>query len=65
MATWRALVPPMLEWMTPRLAQAKLHPELYAGPGAPHPVGNVRPAPSGATAAATPSASRPGATPSK
>ena len=65
MATWRALVPPMLEWMTPRLAQAKLHPLLFAGPGSPHPVGDVRPAPSGASPAATPSAARPGPTPSK
>jgi enterochelin esterase-like enzyme len=64
MATWRALVPPMLEWMTPRLAQAKLHPQLYAGPGAPQPVHNVRPAPVGASPAATPSASGTAATPS-
>jgi enterochelin esterase-like enzyme len=27
MATWRALVPPLLEWMTPRLEQAALHPQ--------------------------------------
>ncbi len=27
MATWRDLVPPMLEWMTPQLQQAALHPE--------------------------------------
>jgi enterochelin esterase-like enzyme len=27
MATWRALVPPLLEWMTPRLTQAALHPQ--------------------------------------
>jgi enterochelin esterase-like enzyme len=26
MATWRALVPPLLEWMTPRLAYAERHP---------------------------------------
>ena len=26
MTTWRALVPPLLEWMTPKLAQAALHP---------------------------------------
>jgi enterochelin esterase-like enzyme len=26
MATWRALVPPLLEWMTPNLEQAALHP---------------------------------------
>jgi len=25
MTTWRALVPPLLEWMTPKLAQAALH----------------------------------------
>jgi enterochelin esterase-like enzyme len=28
MATWRALVPPMLEWMTPRLAYAERHPAI-------------------------------------
>src|SRR2546429_6860743 len=28
MATWRALVPPLLEWMTPRLAYAGRHPAL-------------------------------------
>jgi enterochelin esterase-like enzyme len=28
MATWRALVPPLLEWMTPRLAYAERHPAL-------------------------------------
>ena len=26
MTTWRALIPPLLEWMTPRLARAALHP---------------------------------------
>ncbi|HXZ76886.1 MAG TPA: hypothetical protein VEH31_39275, partial [Streptosporangiaceae bacterium] len=26
MTTWRALVPPLLEWMTPKLARAALHP---------------------------------------
>jgi hypothetical protein len=26
MTTWRALVPPLLEWMTPRLTRAALHP---------------------------------------
>jgi enterochelin esterase-like enzyme len=62
MATWRALVPPLLEWMTPRLAQAELHPLLYAGPGAAHPVGNVRPTPPVASPAATPPASRHAAT---
>jgi enterochelin esterase-like enzyme len=28
MATWRALIPPMLEWMTPRLAYAERHPAI-------------------------------------
>ena len=28
MATWRALVPPLLAWMTPRLAYAQRHPAL-------------------------------------
>jgi enterochelin esterase-like enzyme len=32
MATWRALVPPLLEWMTPRLAYAQRHPAM-AGEG--------------------------------
>jgi hypothetical protein len=27
MATWRALIPPLLEWMTPNLEQAALHPQ--------------------------------------
>ena len=54
MATWRALVPPLLEWMTPQLAQAQLHPQQFPGPGAAqHPAGNVRPVPS--SPAATPS----------
>jgi enterochelin esterase-like enzyme len=65
MATWRALVPPLLEWMTPRLARAELDPQQYAGAAAPHPVGNVRPTPPGASPAATPSASHPGTTRSK
>jgi enterochelin esterase-like enzyme len=65
MATWRALVPPMLEWMTPRLAAAQLHPLQYAGPSTAPRVGNVRPTPSGASPAATPSPSRPGTTRSK
>jgi enterochelin esterase-like enzyme len=39
MTTWRALVPPLLEWMTPKLAQAALHPSpAKAGPGATSPV---------------------------
>ena len=62
MATWRALVPPMLEWMTPRLAQAQLNPKQYAGLDYPRPAGNVRPAPPVASQAATPPASRPGTT---
>jgi enterochelin esterase-like enzyme len=28
MATWRALIPPLLEWMTPRLAYAERHPAV-------------------------------------
>jgi len=41
MVTWRDLVPPMLEWMTPLLQQAALHPaplKPRATPGA-HPSG--------------------------
>jgi enterochelin esterase-like enzyme len=39
MTTWRALVPPLLEWMTPKLAQAALHPSpAKAGPGTTSPV---------------------------
>jgi hypothetical protein len=39
MTTWRALVPPLLEWMTPKLAQAALHPApAKAGPGTTSPV---------------------------
>ncbi len=30
MATWRALVPPLLAWLTPRLAYAQRHPALAA-----------------------------------
>jgi enterochelin esterase-like enzyme len=33
MATWRALVPPLLEWMTPRLASAQRHPVPPGAPG--------------------------------
>jgi len=33
MATWRALVPPLLEWMTPRLAYAQRHPAPPKAPG--------------------------------
>jgi len=66
MATWRALVPPLLEWMTPQLVQAQLHPQRFPGPGAAQdPAGNVRPIPSGASPAATPSAARPGHRPSR
>jgi len=57
MATWRALVPGLLEWMTPRITQAKLHPQRLPGSG-PRPAGNVRPTPSAPTPAATPSAHR-------
>jgi enterochelin esterase-like enzyme len=39
MTTWRALVPPLLEWMTPKLAQAALQPALAkAAPGTMSPV---------------------------
>lgn len=39
MTTWRALVPPLLEWMTPKLAQAALHPApVNAGHGTTSPV---------------------------
>jgi enterochelin esterase-like enzyme len=39
MTTWRALVPPLLEWMTPKLAQAALYPApAKAGPGVTSPV---------------------------
>jgi enterochelin esterase-like enzyme len=39
MTTWRALVPPLLEWMTPKLAQAALHlAPAKAGPGTTSPV---------------------------
>jgi enterochelin esterase-like enzyme len=39
MTTWRALVPPLLEWMTPKLAQAALHPaSAKAGHGTTPPV---------------------------
>ena len=39
MTTWRALVPPLLEWMTPKLAQAALHPApVKAGNGTASPV---------------------------
>ena len=39
MTTWRALVPPLLEWMTPKLAQAVLHPaSAKAGHGTTSPV---------------------------
>jgi enterochelin esterase-like enzyme len=38
MATWRALVPPLLEWMTPRLAAAARHAPARPGhPGQPPP----------------------------
>ena len=39
MTTWRALVPPLLEWMTPKLAQAAPPPApAGAGPGTTSPV---------------------------
>jgi enterochelin esterase-like enzyme len=48
MATWRALVPPLLEWMTPRLAYAQLHPPCLERPRAlpsPSPGSAVTPVP--------------------
>ncbi|HWG60771.1 MAG TPA: alpha/beta hydrolase-fold protein [Streptosporangiaceae bacterium] len=44
MVTWRALVPPMLEWMMPRLALAAQHPALARGSvlGAPVPSRTAR-----------------------
>jgi enterochelin esterase-like enzyme len=56
LATWRALVPPLLEWMTPRLTQAQLHPQLHPGRPGRLP-GNVRPVPAQSSPAATPSPS--------
>ena len=37
MATWEALIPPMLEWMTPLIANAALHPQPAQVAGHPHP----------------------------
>ena len=54
MATWRALTPALLEWMTPRLAQAALHPPP------PNVTGQARP---GAAAHARPAATVPAAAP--
>jgi enterochelin esterase-like enzyme len=56
MATWRALVPPMLEWMTPRLLQAELHPQRAHR--AQHRPGNVRPTPSATSSAGAPRPTR-------
>jgi enterochelin esterase-like enzyme len=56
MATWRALVPPMLEWMTPRLLQAELHPQRTHR--AQHRPGNVRPTPSPTSSAGGPRPTR-------
>jgi enterochelin esterase-like enzyme len=46
MATWRALVPPLLVWMTPRLTQAALHlqPVPVAGRAKPRAAAGTRPA---------------------
>ena len=45
MTTWRALVPPLLEWMTPKLTQAALHPApVKAGHGTAPPVRDHTPA---------------------
>jgi enterochelin esterase-like enzyme len=53
MATWRALVPPLLEWMTPRLAQAARQPPPanVAGHARPGPSTHARPASSAPAAA--------------
>jgi enterochelin esterase-like enzyme len=56
MTTWRALVPSLLEWMTPKLTQAALHPaSATAGPGTTSPVrdrARARVRPRGAVAGA-------------
>jgi enterochelin esterase-like enzyme len=60
MATWRALVPPLLEWMTPRLTFAVERPSAVRSP-APKPRGSARPARSASpsvTPAPQPSRSR-------
>ncbi|HEY7360842.1 MAG TPA: alpha/beta hydrolase-fold protein [Streptosporangiaceae bacterium] len=59
MATWRALVPPLLEWMTPKLAQAAAHapPPATAAHGTTPPVrdhARVRVRPGGAGAGSAP-----------
>lgn len=63
MATWRALIPPMLEWMTSLLNYTALHPPLPPGvhkhtPGATPPTSPVR-----STASPRTSNPRPGPTP--
>jgi enterochelin esterase-like enzyme len=61
MATWRALVPPMLEWMTPRLAFAQTHPSLFHNLGRmPRPRPSASPAPPKPSPGATPSPARHG-----
>jgi enterochelin esterase-like enzyme len=60
MATWRALVPPLLEWMTPRLARAGLHP-VRGRTGPALSAGNAR-STAGSSPAATPPLARPGPT---
>jgi enterochelin esterase-like enzyme len=53
MTTWRALVPPLLEWMTPKLAQAALHPApAKAGTSTTSPRDHVRVRHGGAVAGA-------------
>jgi enterochelin esterase-like enzyme len=56
MATWRALVPPLLEWMTPRLSYAAAHPGTRPGPA---PGGTVGPAQPTSPSASTPGTPRP------
>lgn len=52
MATWRALVPPLLEWMTPQLANAAMHPEGIQAAGKSRVSRPDRPAGAGAHPAA-------------
>ncbi len=55
MATWRDLVPPMLEWMTPRLAAAASH---KPGPPRSQPAGSASPRPGAPRGTAVPSPGR-------
>jgi hypothetical protein len=58
MATWRALIPPLLEWMTPLLQFAALHPVFpHGGPASAGASPAQSPA-AGATKSPRPSPSR-------